>query len=321
MMLARCWILLLFFLTLPSQGALRQSRKDQRRELEEAIQDDIETGENSTEEEGSSWWDSLWPNGDDDDQDHHGGDWNWDNGTNWSWTTPDDDSWWGNSTVDDVMDYLENATEGWFDEHGNWTDGEWWGGDNSSGFWDDYQDDYGGMDDLFHMIGSVPVGAMNAMFALFANWSTSVDYGDLECPASGTSNNGGPTCASNLNGEVGAWVCRSLFNPFNGERQSITLCADANMTIGAVDVCGCCGEACPQVCECPCTSPDGEEGVRVWLNATMMGESEPWEVCMDSAFAVSIIGSVNDTLSCVTNCSSSVENPPFMSMPGGRRTK
>jgi hypothetical protein len=275
--------------------ALEQSRSLRRRGLN--------NGDAKSSTSNGSWLDAWWHS---DDDDHLGA-----GGTDGENSTgPNDDVWWGgNSTIDEIFDIDQrvNATMGGLD--GNWT------------LDDFFRDDvyYGGADDDYAPMpfGELPIGAMSAMWSLFVNWTSSIQYGDLQCPSSDTANDSEPVCAATLEGDVGVWVCRSLINPFNGASQPITLCADGNQTIGEVDTCGCCDGSCPTVCGCLCTTFMGEDGVRVLINATMMGLQEPAEVCIDSKLAVSIVGGFDNTFACVMNCSAPMESSlPFNTMSG-----
>jgi hypothetical protein len=273
---------------------------------------DLREGRGGDEEpqEGGFGWGGPWLGGDEGDHDPEDffdqGDWNE--------TPPMDGSWFGgNETFGDALEDFRNFTEDWMDGEfpgANWTDeGDWW--DHEDG-----RPSHDGGHGLFPMGGPPAAGALGAFIA---SWTSSIEYGGLKCPLSGANTSDEPACAANLNGDLGVWVCRNLANPFTGESQSLSVCADSNQTIETVDECGCCGGSCPQVCECQCTTPFGDDGVRVAMNGTVMGEEAAFEVCMDSKFAVGIVGTSGSVISCVTNCSAALETPPpFMMMPGGR---
>jgi hypothetical protein len=274
-----------------------------------AVADRSESRSVRRREQGQGFgWGGPWHGGNESD---HGPEDGFDHG-GWNETPPMDGSWFGgNGTLDGALEDFKNFTEDWMNgvlPGANWTDGGHWGGHG------DGRPSHGGDHGHFPMGGNA-----GALGAFIAGWTSSIEYGGLSCPLSGSNTSDEPACAATPNGDLGVWVCRSLTNPFTGESQSLSVCADSNHTIVAVDKCGCCGGSCPQVCECTCTTPFGDEGVRVAMIGTMMGEVAAIEVCMDSKFAVGLIGASGDVARCVTNCSAPVETPPpFMTMPGGR---
>lgn len=79
-----------------------------------------------------------------------------------------------------------------------------------------------------------------------------------------------PSCSWNLRGEPGTWVCRSLYNPVTGERESRNACVHPEFSFSAIDTCGACvsdeSSATPStiaICTCACTSTRGESGVGI----------------------------------------------------------
>lgn len=104
-------------------------------------------------------------------------------------------------------------------------------------------------------------------------WAEDATVVDLNCDED-PANVGAPVCHRDNRGTVGAWACRTLYNPLTGEQQKSTVCGAVDANIENVDVCGCCpGEegstpVCPPVasCELSCETPRGEAGF--WIEFT-----------------------------------------------------
>jgi hypothetical protein len=71
---------------------------------------------------------------------------------------------------------------------------------------------------------------------------------DLSCP---TDVDNEPDCAVR-DGELGTWLCRTMFDRFTGESESFSTCGNATRAL-PLDDCGCCEGACPEECTCGCT--------------------------------------------------------------------
>jgi hypothetical protein len=87
-----------------------------------------------------------------------------------------------------------------------------------------------------------------------------------------------PSCSWNLRGEPGVWVCRSLFNPLTGVRESRNACVHPAFSYSTIDTCGACaadavdetpatdGETPASTivtCTCACTSARGQTGIGI----------------------------------------------------------
>jgi hypothetical protein len=114
--------------------------------------------------------------------------------------------------------------------------------------------------------GGVGDGIMNpenGLQTMLSEWLGALQMEDLGC---GTQDQSAlPDCAWNLQGEAGVWVCRSIYNPGTGVRESINACAHPQLSFATLDQCGACPvEAnAPEIveCTCPCTTNNGETGV------------------------------------------------------------
>jgi len=110
------------------------------------------------------------------------------------------------------------------------------------------------------------------------------------CPESSTTAE--PDCFARR-GEVGSWVCRTLYNPFTGEAKEFNDCITETRGL-ETDTCGCCGGVCPPTCPCECEMRNGETGVLV------TGSEGERSICVPAERAVSMI--VADRFSCVEEC-------------------
>ena len=124
-----------------------------------------------------------------------------------------------------------------------------------------------------------------------SEWMTEEVFGNLNCTSAG------PTCAYNLEGEKGVWVCRSLRNPFmlNSEPVNQTLCSPANFSFVDNDTCGSCDGTYPTPCTCSCDLEATNDGVLVTLDGSST------EQCVNKAWATSSLVSF-DSFQCVTEC-------------------
>jgi hypothetical protein len=81
-----------------------------------------------------------------------------------------------------------------------------------------------------------------------------------------------PLCAYNANGNLGKWVCRTMFSPITGEKTpEQSICADPQRAL-VTDQCGCCNGVCPESpCRCPCDlREDGDsKGIRMTVERDM----------------------------------------------------
>jgi hypothetical protein len=83
-----------------------------------------------------------------------------------------------------------------------------------------------------------------------------------------------PACSWDLRGEPGIWVCRSLYNPVTGVRESRNACVHPEFSYSSIDTCGACaadessatdGASPPAIatCTCSCTSSRGDAGIGI----------------------------------------------------------
>jgi hypothetical protein len=125
-----------------------------------------------------------------------------------------------------------------------------------------------------------------------------IDESDLEvlsCPDDVDSE---PDCALR-NGELGAWLCRTIFDRLTGESDSWSTCGNATRALPS-DACGCCDGECPDECTCGCPL-DGvaDTGVLVTM-ARPSGEEN--ERCLAPEKAISLIAKPGGRFQCVTEC-------------------
>jgi hypothetical protein len=116
---------------------------------------------------------------------------------------------------------------------------------------------------------------------------------DLSCPAFVANE---PDCAFG-DGELGTWLCRTMFDRFTGESDSYSTCGNATRAL-LLDDCGCCEGACPVECESVC-SLNGVAGAGV--NVTETGPSgEEHYACLAPERAISLIATRDGRFQCVT---------------------
>jgi hypothetical protein len=121
------------------------------------------------------------------------------------------------------------------------------------------------------------------------------DLVDLECPDNSASE---PDCALR-NGELGTWLCRTIFESLTGESDSWSTCGNATRAL-PLDKCGCCDGACPVECTCGCPLQDvADAGVLVTM-ARPSGEGN--ERCLKPEKAISLIAKPGGRFQCVTEC-------------------
>ncbi len=107
-----------------------------------------------------------------------------------------------------------------------------------------------------------------------------------------------PDCALR-NGELGAWLCRTIFDRLTGESDSFSTCGNATRAL-PFDDCGCCEGACPVECTCGCTL---EEVADAGVLVTETGpEGDTRERCFAPENAISMIAKPEGSFQCVTEC-------------------
>jgi hypothetical protein len=117
---------------------------------------------------------------------------------------------------------------------------------------------------------------------------------DSSCPAYVASE---PNCTTSHDGELGTWLCRTMFDRFTGESDSYSTCGNATSAL-LLDDCGCCEGACPDECESVC-SLDGVAGAGVLVKET--GPSgEEHQACLAPERAISLIATRDGRFQCVT---------------------
>jgi hypothetical protein len=119
------------------------------------------------------------------------------------------------------------------------------------------------------------------------------DLVDLACPDNSANE---PNCALR-NGELGTWLCRTIFEPLTGESDSWSTCGNATRAL-PLDECGCCDGVCPVECTvgCPLEGVD-DAGVLVTM-ARPSGETT--EKCLAPEKAISLIAKAGGRFQCVT---------------------
>jgi hypothetical protein len=131
--------------------------------------------------------------------------------------------------------------------------------------------------------------------------STLVDL-SASCPGDATDE---PDCALR-NGELGTWLCRTIFEPLTGESDSWSTCGNATRAL-PLDECGCCEGACPVECTCGCPL-EGVADAGVLVTKTRPSssgeetENENEGKCLAPEKAISLIAKPGDRFQCVTEC-------------------
>jgi hypothetical protein len=115
---------------------------------------------------------------------------------------------------------------------------------------------------------------------------------DLSCPDNSANE---PDCALR-NGELGDWLCRTVFAPFTGESDSWSTCGDSTLTL-ALDGCGCCDGECPVECTNGCAL-NGVTGAGVLVTETKP-KGEVTQECLTPEKAISLIAKPGDRFQCV----------------------
>jgi hypothetical protein len=115
---------------------------------------------------------------------------------------------------------------------------------------------------------------------------------DLSCPDNSANE---PDCALR-NGELGNWLCRTVFAPFTGESDSWSTCGNSTLTL-ALDGCGCCDGACPVGCTNGCAL-NGVTDAGVLVTETKP-KGEVVQECITSEKAISLIAKPGGRFQCV----------------------
>jgi hypothetical protein len=126
-----------------------------------------------------------------------------------------------------------------------------------------------------------------------------------------------PMCAFDSYGNVGAWVCRTMFSPLSGAPVQWNACVDPGKKGLTTDMCGCCGGFCPAPCPCPCDLVDGTgSGTLVLASGTDFFNVYTWlpldiqaswnitesAVCVPNEIAISLEARPTNGISCITEC-------------------
>jgi hypothetical protein len=137
---------------------------------------------------------------------------------------------------------------------------------------------------------------------------------ELNCPVS---NAGEPPCAFDWNGDIGSWVCRTMYHPVTGAPIEWNACVDPGKKGLSTDTCSCCGGSCPKMCPCTCELVNGSGAgslVRVrerdffrfstWLSS----EEYQWyqveaTLCLPAEIAISLISRPGGETTCLSDCS------------------
>ncbi|KAL3930342.1 MAG: hypothetical protein SGBAC_011806 [Bacillariaceae sp.] len=114
-------------------------------------------------------------------------------------------------------------------------------------------------------------------------------YVDITCDAEFACDACGPA------EETGFFACRT-WTDSDGVEQSKVKCVASDRAIEGVDECGCCGEACPVVCDtCPCTTRRGTAG------AYVLDEDDDEPICAPLNAAMMMVYKKDD-VSCLADC-------------------
>lgn len=108
-----------------------------------------------------------------------------------------------------------------------------------------------------------------------------------------------PLCAYNSNGDLGKWVCRTIFSPTTGIPTETSSCSDPQRAL-VTDQCGCCNGECPvSPCRCPCDlRADGDNaGIRILVRKGTASK----ERCLSPSNAIKLTTRYEKFL-CIDDC-------------------
>jgi hypothetical protein len=137
---------------------------------------------------------------------------------------------------------------------------------------------------------------------------------ELNCPVSNADE---PPCAFDWNGDIGSWVCRTMYHPVTGEPIEWNACVDPGKKGLSTDTCGCCGGSCPEVCPCSCELVNGSGAgslVRVresdFFSFSTWASSDEYNwfqgeatLCLHTEIAVSLVSRPGGETTCLSDCS------------------
>jgi hypothetical protein len=133
-------------------------------------------------------------------------------------------------------------------------------------------------DALYLLEGGLARSPWASLDLAISTWKDNLEVSSQDCSSQQVDL---PLCSWNLRGEPGVWVCRSLFNPLTGERESRNACVHPAFSYSTIDACGACaadatdadtpaadGETTPSsstiaTCTCACTSARGQAGIGI----------------------------------------------------------
>ena len=115
---------------------------------------------------------------------------------------------------------------------------------------------------------------------------------DLSCPDNRANE---PDCALR-NGELGDWLCRTVFAPFTGESDSWSTCGNSTLTL-ALDGCGCCNGVCPVGCTSGCALNGVTDAGVLVIETKPKGEVT--QECLTPEKAISLIAKPGGRFQCV----------------------
>jgi hypothetical protein len=115
---------------------------------------------------------------------------------------------------------------------------------------------------------------------------------DLSCDNDATE----PDCALH-NGELGNWLCRTMFDRFTGVSDSWSACGNATRAL-PMDECGCCEGACPVECTSGCSLEGVTDAGVLVTETTPSGEEK--QTCLAPEKAISLIAKPDGRVQCVT---------------------
>jgi hypothetical protein len=152
--------------------------------------------------------------------------------------------------------------------------------------------------DLFDSLSGTPItnfvedlinGTTSPLQDAIEGWLQDEVFEELNCVAATNA----PDCAYNVDGDLGVWVCRTLFSPFDGNTANMTHCAVPQYTLQNNDKCGSCDGTYPTPCTCACTVDTDGDGVYI----TREGD----QACVNAKWANNALNRF-DTVACVTVC-------------------